>query len=85
MIRHALCAHVGQEAAAAFAPEDELLVLLFEDDDELSPEEVEEAEELEEVEEAAGVLSAFFAGASPVPPAAADFSALTLPDRESLR
>ncbi|WIN01031.1 hypothetical protein ACTOB_008152 [Actinoplanes oblitus] len=39
-------------------------------------------DELDAAEAAAGVLSGFFAAESPEP---ADFSALTVPDRESLR
>jgi hypothetical protein len=74
---------VGQEAAAAFAPEDELPLAEVVDDEEVVDEDVLpllEDEELsdEELDDVV-VLSAFLAGASP------GFSALTLPDRESLR
>ncbi|MBB4737544.1 hypothetical protein BJY16_001003 [Actinoplanes octamycinicus] len=65
----------GQEAAAAFAPEDDPLLL---------EEVLLDAGVLLGVadEAGAGVVSAFFGADSAAPP---DFSALTLPDRESLR
>ena len=74
---------MGQEAAAAFVPEDELLLVedadVDEDDDEDVLPLVEDDELSAEGLDDVVVLSAFLAGVS------ADFSALTLPDRESLR
>ncbi|GIF08789.1 hypothetical protein [Actinoplanes siamensis] len=76
----------GQEAAAAFAPDEEPLLDELEALDELDELDDEVLVEVEEplVEAAveAGVLSVFFAAASPEP---FDLSALTLPERESLR
>ncbi|WP_436537370.1 hypothetical protein [Actinoplanes sp. HUAS TT8] len=69
----------GQEAAAAFAPEVELLDDVVEDEvEDVVLVVVVEDDELSEDE----VLSAFFVVESPAVP---DFSALTLPERESLR
>ncbi|GIE27844.1 hypothetical protein Ait01nite_008890 [Actinoplanes italicus] len=76
---------VAQEAAAALLPllpededEDELVLLLDEEDDE----DVELEDDVDVVE-----VSGFLAAASPEPLALplADFSALTFPERESLR